>query len=295
MSATLSSDVEKLKSLVLRNPEILEIEESITEKDLLTQFYVKCSEEEKFLLMYFMLKLKIHPFGSRKSIIFVNSIDRCYRLKLFLEQFGVKSCALNSELPVKSRYHIVQEFNRGIYDYIIATDDSGALDMSIEAPAAENLEIADSETRKIIEKDTSLENVDTAADKEASDEDMEDGDVEPTEVANVEQSKPQPKKRKLYKNGDEYGVSRGIDFKNVQAVINFDMPLSTDTYQHRVGRTARGVGNKGYALSFVCTDERKKAPRSRKRKEYSEPLHNITDLMALEKVVAVQEGKLSLM
>jgi hypothetical protein len=30
---------------------------------------------------------------------------------------------LNAELPQNSRYHIVQEFNRGIYDYIIATDE----------------------------------------------------------------------------------------------------------------------------------------------------------------------------
>ena len=27
----------------------------------------------------------------------------CYRLKLFLEPFGVPSCVLNSELPVNSR------------------------------------------------------------------------------------------------------------------------------------------------------------------------------------------------
>ena len=41
-----------------------------------------------------------------------------------MEQFGVKSTVLNEELPVNSRYHIVQEFNKGVYDYIIATDES---------------------------------------------------------------------------------------------------------------------------------------------------------------------------
>jgi len=44
-------------------------------------------------------------------------------LKLFLEQFSIKSCVLNSELPHNSRCHIVDEFNRGIYDYIVATDE----------------------------------------------------------------------------------------------------------------------------------------------------------------------------
>ena len=74
--------------------------------------------------------------------MFVNDVDRSYRLKLFLEQFSIKSCVLNSELPLNSRcvydssglilltafgrYHTVQEFNKGVYDYIIATDESGA-------------------------------------------------------------------------------------------------------------------------------------------------------------------------
>jgi ATP-dependent RNA helicase DDX56/DBP9 len=74
--------------------------------------------------------------------LFVNDVDRSYRLKLFLEQFSIKSCVLNSELPLNSRfvvvkrhfwvaltvldrYHTVQEFNKGVYDYIIATDESG--------------------------------------------------------------------------------------------------------------------------------------------------------------------------
>ena len=83
---------------------------------------LRCSEPDKFLLTYVMLKLRL---VQGKTIIFVNSVDRCYRLKLFLEQFSIKSCVLNSELPLNSRYHTVQEFNKGVYEYIIATDESG--------------------------------------------------------------------------------------------------------------------------------------------------------------------------
>ena len=71
--------------------------------------------------MYVILKLKLIK---GKCIIFVNDVDRCYRLKLFLEQFSIKSCVLNSELPLNSRYHVVQEFNKGVYDYIIASDEN---------------------------------------------------------------------------------------------------------------------------------------------------------------------------
>ena len=44
-------------------------------------------------------------------------------------------------------------------------------------------------------------------------------------------------------------VARGIDFKNVNLVINYDFPNSMLTYIHRVGRTARAERN-GAALTF---------------------------------------------
>ena len=62
------------------------------------------------------------------------------------------------------------------------------------------------------------------------------------------------KKYKHLKRDKEYGVTRGIDFQNVSNVINFDFPVSVDTYIHRVGRTARG-DNQGTALSFVNIQE----------------------------------------
>lgn len=61
----------------------------------------RCNEVDKFLLTYVILKLKLIQ---GKSILFVNDVDRCYRLKLFLEQFSIKSCVLNPELPINSRY-----------------------------------------------------------------------------------------------------------------------------------------------------------------------------------------------
>jgi ATP-dependent RNA helicase DDX56/DBP9 len=48
----------------------------------------------------------------------------------------------------------------------------------------------------------------------------------------------------------EYGVSRGIDFENVSFVINFDLPRTSKSYLHRIGRTAR-AGAQGTSLSFV--------------------------------------------
>ncbi|KAG6374852.1 P-loop containing nucleoside triphosphate hydrolase protein [Boletus reticuloceps] len=136
MSATMTDDVETLKGLALRNPAILKLEEGDEDAPLLTQYFVRCSEVDKFLLTYVILKLRLIQ---GKCILFVNDVDRCYRLKLFLEQFSIKSCVLNSELPLNSRYHTVQEFNKGVYDYIIATDEGSGKDSDDEQEDEEGL------------------------------------------------------------------------------------------------------------------------------------------------------------
>jgi len=67
----------------------------------------------------------------------------------------------------------------------------------------------------------------------------------------------EPQKQKKGKKtvaDQEYGVSRGVDFKGVEAVINFDFPPSVRSYTHRIGRTARG-GASGMSLSLVAPED----------------------------------------
>lgn len=44
-------------------------------------------------------------------------------------------------------------------------------------------------------------------------------------------------------------MSRGIDFKTVNHVINYDFPQSIVSYIHRIGRTGR-AGKKGTAVTL---------------------------------------------
>jgi ATP-dependent RNA helicase DDX52/ROK1 len=49
-------------------------------------------------------------------------------------------------------------------------------------------------------------------------------------------------------------MSRGVDFKTVNIVVNYDFPQSVVSYIHRVGRTGR-AGRKGKAITFFTDDD----------------------------------------
>jgi len=136
-----------------------------------------------------------------KTLIFINDVDQCYRLKLFLDHFSINASVLNSQLPIQSRQHIVEQFNKGVFDIVIASDEAVKSTATSKRRAPE-------------------------------------------------------KKAKRKRTDNEYGVSRGVDFRGIKNVLNFDFPLTSQSYVHRVGRTARGH-NAGVALSLISspTDE----------------------------------------
>lgn len=120
-SATLGEEVRALKSLVLHNPVTLKLEEpEIAPATQLAHYHLAAEETEKATILCSLLKLHLIR---GKTIIFVSTVDRCYKLKLFLEQFGIPLCVLNSELPAAARCHVVHQFNQGMYDIIVASDE----------------------------------------------------------------------------------------------------------------------------------------------------------------------------
>ncbi|KAI9706452.1 MAG: ATP-dependent DNA/RNA helicase [Candelina mexicana] len=269
MSATITTEVDDVKGLFCRDPIVLNLDKEEKQENDVIQYVVKCGEDEKFLYIYIVFKLKLIK---GKCIIFVGDIDRCYRLKLFLEQFGTKSCVLNSELPVNSRIHVVEEFNKNVYDIIIATDEHEVLGDE-EATAVKLLRrngATDTKAGEGVQED-----LPQPVSKESS-----NGD---SHIAAQPSERP-TKKRKGMKSDKEYGISRGIDFKNVACVLNFDLPTTSKSYTHRIGRTAR-AGKTGIALSFVVRKElyRKHKPTSFPTAEKDEEV--------LEKIIKHQSKK----
>ena len=51
-------------------------------------------------------------------------------------------------------------------------------------------------------------------------------------------------------------AARGLDVDRISHVVNFDIPIDTESYVHRVGRTGR-AGRAGDAISFVTPRERR--------------------------------------
>jgi hypothetical protein len=64
---------------------------------------------------------------------------------------------------------------------------------------------------------------------------------------------------KLYKDGIKDVLvatdiaAKGLDFPDIQHVINFDMPKEIENYVHRIGRTGR-CGKTGVATTFINKD-----------------------------------------
>lgn len=72
-------------------------------------------------------------------------------------------------------------------------------------------------------------------------------------------------------------ASRGLDFFNLNLVINFEVPTSFQDYINRIGRTGR-IGNKGTAITFVKKNEKKINYILKKINDLNNGLENISIL-----------------
>ena len=201
VSATLSADVEQLRGALLHDPVLCNMQEAqLADAERLAQYYFRCvTKDDKFLLIYALFKLRL---VRGRTIVFVNTVDGAYRLRMFLEQVGVRSCVLNSQLPHSSREHVVASFNKGLYDTVVAVDEP-AKDASLARDAAEG----------------------------ASGEAGDDGDAE-----------AKRRRKGAAQKDAEYGPSRGIDFAMVANVINFDFPATVQQVGDKHVRARHAVG-----------------------------------------------------
>ena len=189
---------ERLAGLVLHNPVRCDVAEpasaaaaaaGVLAAGRVSHGLVRCAARDKMLHVLALLRLNA---VRRKALIFAPSADAAVRLRLFLERFGVRAATLHSELPANSRAHALAEFNKGLFDFMIATDDT---DRRAAQPR---------------------------------DGDGGEGGAGEGEGDGEEGGAAGDKKKGARKGGKrdaEFGVMRGIDFKEVRTVINMDVPV----------------------------------------------------------------------
>lgn len=93
-------------------------------------------------------------------------------------------------------------------------------------------------------------------------------------------------------------AARGLDIKDLEAVINFDLPTDPEVYTHRIGRTAR-AGAIGLAFSFFTHSEMEKVRDIENYQDESIQLMNVAelsrsarfDLIAPMKTMYINGGK----
>ena len=257
LSATAGEELARLESLVLQHPVRLDVsarpeilggagagdDEKKDGGPDIAHRVLDVRAKDKLLTCMALLRLGV---CRRKTLVFVKDPDSAVRLRLFLDKFGVPCCALHAELPANSRAHILQEFNRGVYDYMIAAADG---ERGEEAGRTE-----DASSRGPTD-----DGVD--ANHDANHESDDDSDAEASKASRASRKKKSDESLSAPTRGGkktrrdaEFGVARGVDFKDVRTVINFDVPPSASAYLHRVGRTGH-AGKSGTAITLVSPAE----------------------------------------
>ena len=82
-------------------------------------------------------------------------------------------------------------------------------------------------------------------------------------------------------------AARGIDVKDIELVLNYDLPDNSEDYVHRIGRTAR-AGKKGIAISFAMPSQSKEIRSIERLINKNLPL---TKFAELDKAPAFTSGR----
>ncbi|WP_148716597.1 ATP-dependent RNA helicase DbpA [Chitinolyticbacter meiyuanensis] len=72
-------------------------------------------------------------------------------------------------------------------------------------------------------------------------------------------------------------AARGLDIKDLAAVVNYELPYDPEVYVHRIGRTGR-AGKHGYAFSLVSPSQAKRQKGIEAYLDYSLPLSDAGQL-----------------
>lgn len=83
-------------------------------------------------------------------------------------------------------------------------------------------------------------------------------------------------------------AARGIDVKDIELVVNYDLPDQHEDYVHRIGRTGR-AGQTGHAISFATPDQKLDVRQIERLMNRALPISKLPELPKRELVAPKRE------
>ncbi|EUD66119.1 adenosinetriphosphatase [Plasmodium inui San Antonio 1] len=215
--------------------------------------YLYPDETTKYIYLYDLINEKVIL---HKSIIFTSTIHDAYKIKIFLTYFDIASSILNPNHPILVRQNIIFAFNNYKIFFLICPQyeknaaarggrkgDMGDMGNMSDMGDIDNMDSIGTVRSGGDTDDTgdATNHDDSGFDGDTNDADANDTDRGEDLRSNLDDGSEEEK---------DFLYNRGLDFQGVHCVVNFDMPLDTKTFVHRVGRTCR-LDNKGISISFV--------------------------------------------
>ncbi|KEI18021.1 DEAD/DEAH box helicase [Clostridium haemolyticum] len=117
-SATLEEKIEKLCVKYMNNPEKIEISKKNITTDIIEQEYYEVESDRKFSI----LNKIIYTERPDSCIIFCNTKAEVGSIAIKMKNKGFDTKALHGGMEQKDRLEVIQEFKRGRFPFLVATD-----------------------------------------------------------------------------------------------------------------------------------------------------------------------------
>lgn len=117
-SATLEEKIEKLCVKYMNNPEKIEISKKNITTDIIEQEYYEVESDRKFSI----LNKIIYTERPDSCIIFCNTKAEVGSIAIKMKNKGFDTKSLHGGMEQKDRLEVIQEFKRGRFPFLVATD-----------------------------------------------------------------------------------------------------------------------------------------------------------------------------
>ena len=117
-SATLNKDVSKMQRLVLREPQVLEVDDVGESLDLIHQHGFYVTDERKGPMLRYLIKAE----QMERVLVFVSSRKKADNLTFKLRKNGINARAIHSKMGQQARRETLDAFKHGRIRVLVATD-----------------------------------------------------------------------------------------------------------------------------------------------------------------------------